>query len=189
MTTSFNENTTSEGDSTAGVGLAPLHSWLPHIVMYTLPDCGNCDRLKLIFKARKAPVVGISISVDDDVYPFLTETLLVTQTPVVLAHNIFGAPTYFSGFDSDRARIVIDSMRARLDLLENQGRLDPHSAQQYLADLVYNIAPGVRYPFIHPDTFVSMTTSYTADGSHPTERPAVPSLLPSSRDSVPPLLH
>lgn len=39
-------------------GLAPLHPLLPHAVMYTLPHCPNCDRLKTLFKAAKIPVVA-----------------------------------------------------------------------------------------------------------------------------------
>ncbi|MGB3675486.1 MAG: hypothetical protein WA988_13710 [Candidatus Nanopelagicales bacterium] len=56
--TSLLENSPTSTDTLDISGLAPLHPQIPHVVMYTLPVCSNCDRLKMLFRAARLPVVG-----------------------------------------------------------------------------------------------------------------------------------
>lgn len=168
-------------------GLAPLHPSLPHIVMYTRPVCPNCDRLKRLFKAAKIPVVAIPITADDDVFRLFNVELHVGQTPIVLVHNTFQDPNYFSGFDSERARIVINAVFARLDVL--QGSPEPFSIDRYLLDLAANLEPDERTLFIRPDVFAAMAANHLGHDGVQSARCTSPSLLSDSRSEVPALLH
>lgn len=181
----------SASDSSAGSldlgGLAPLHPQLPHIVMYTLPECTNCDRLKILFKAAKLPVVAIPIRSNDAAYRLFGTELRVTQTPIVLVHNTFEEPTYFSGFDSDRARIVINAMFDRLGILSRSAA--SLSVERYIEGLAASIEPNERAPFIRPEIFAAMAVSHLGTEGAPTVHRMPPKLLPGSRAEVPPLLH
>ncbi|OUS97371.1 glutaredoxin domain-containing protein [Rhodococcus sp. NCIMB 12038] len=189
MTTSIDNISapSSAGDGLDLGGLAPLHPRLPHIVMYTRPVCPICDRLKILFKAAKLPVVAVPISDNDEAYRLFSEELHVTRSPIVLVHNTFQKPTYFSGFDSERARIVINSMFDRLEILSRSvGSL---SVERYIEGLAASIEPGEGTPFIRPETFASMAANHLGHEDASAAHRRSPTLLSNSRSQVPPLLH
>lgn len=168
-------------------GLMPLHPQLPHIVMYTLPVCSNCDRLKILFKAAKLPVVAVPISDSDEAYRLFTHELRVAQTPIVLVHNTFEAPTYFSGFDSERARIVINAVFDRLGILSRSA--SSLSVERYIEGLAASIEPGERTPFIRPESYAAMAADHLGADGGPAAHRMTPKELSNSRAEIPPLLH
>lgn len=167
-------------------GLAPLHPHLPHIVMYTLPTCPKCDRLKVLFKAAKLPVVAVAIDTEVDAYTLFHDELQVKETPVVLVHNTFQEPAYFSGFDSDRTRIVINAVFARLEALAESGELT--SIEHYLADLAAGVESSSR-PFIRPEAFAAMAEGHLHWNGVQSPRITSPTLLPKFRSESPVILR
>ncbi|WP_032399736.1 glutaredoxin family protein [Rhodococcoides fascians] len=174
-------------------GLAPLHPLLPHAVMYTLPHCPNCDRLKTLFKAAKIPVVAAPLDDEPDAYQLFHGELHVAQTPIVLIHNTFTTPTYFSGFSSDLAQLAVRAIRSRLRDLEDS--LDLPSIDLYVADLGAAIEPGQSCPFIRPDVFAALAASHSDCPREQVSRAAAPQPLSASSalldmassESAPPL--
>lgn len=140
-------------------GLASLHPVIPHAVMYTLPQCPNCDRLKTLFKAAKLPVVAVTLEHGSTAHTLFGTTLQVKQTPIVLVHNTFDRPTYFSGFDSSNARRVTKAILGRLQSLADSGQLGP--VEDYLAALIANIEPGQSHPFIEPATYAGLAARHS----------------------------
>lgn len=175
-------------------GLAPLHSVLPHAVMYTLPHCPNCDRLKVLFRAAKLPVVAVSLDDAPDAYQLFHGELHVKQTPIVLIHNAFTTPTYFSGFSSDLAQLTVKAIRSRLLSLEDTS--DLASVDLYVTDLGAAIEPGQSRPFVRPDVFAHLAASHVDTSTEQLARIGAPqqlsassTLLDRSRSESTPPLH
>lgn len=168
----------SAPDSLDLSGLAPLHPLLPHVVMYTRPQCSTCDRLKILFKAAKLPVVAVPLDVDDAAHQLFNGELRVKQTPIVLVHNTFQGSAYFSGFNSDQARIAINAVFSRLKILEASTELT--SVDSYLSDLATNIEPGQSHPFIRPDVFTSLAARHLGHTDVQAPRCTAPELLSTS---------
>jgi hypothetical protein len=185
--TSLLENSPTSTDTLDISGLAPLHPQIPHVVMYTLPVCSNCDRLKMLFRAARLPVVAVPLAADTDAYRLLHDELQVKATPVVFVHNTFQEPVYFSGFDSERTSIVTAAVFGRLEILAESGQLA--SVDNYRADLAASIEPDARHPFIRPEVFASMAQAHLGRGDQQSVRIASPALLPASRSETPVLLR
>lgn len=168
-------------------GLAPLHPLLPHVVMYTQPACTDCNRFKILFKAARLPVVAVPLDADSDAYRLFTAELGVKRTPIILIHNTFQETAYFDGFDSDRAKIAINSVFARLKILE--GAAEPLSVDLYLTDLLASIDPKDRPAFIRPAVFAEMAAKHLAHEGVLPPRSAAPKLLSTSRSEAPSLLR
>lgn len=175
-------------------GLAPLHSVLPHAVMYTLPHCPSCDRLKVLFKAAKLPVVAVPLDDEPAAYQLFHDELHVKQTPIVLVHNAFTTPAYFSGFSSGLSQLTIKAIRSRLRTLEESS--DLASVDLYVADLGAGIEPGQSHPFLRPDVFVSLAAGHLDRPSEQLPRSTAPQPLSASttlldlpRSETPPPLH
>lgn len=195
MTSSLHENSApriavADLDLT---GLAPLNSTIPHAVMYTLPHCPNCDRLKVLFKAARLPVVAVSLADASGPYQLFHDELHVQQTPIVLIHNTFTSPAYFSGFSTELARFTVKSIRARLLALEDSSELA--SVDRYVADLGAAVEPGQSHPFVRPEIFARLAASHVDSASTQPSRITMPASLSLSTvlldrprcESTPPL--
>ncbi|PZU04569.1 MAG: hypothetical protein DI630_00140 [Gordonia sp. (in: high G+C Gram-positive bacteria)] len=161
-------------------GLAPLHPVLPHVVMYTLPHCSTCDRLKILFKAAKLPVVAVPLDIDDDAHRLFSGELGVKQTPIVVVHNTFEDVSYFSGFNSGHARLAITSVFSRLRDVEESAA--GFSVEGYMSELAASIEPGHAHPFVRADMFATLAARHLPSVAAQPPRCTVPALL--SRNSV-----
>lgn len=175
MPTSVTSATSAGFDLT---GLAPLHPTLPHAVMYTLPDCPNCDRLKTWFKAAKLPVVAVSLELESDAYRLFSGELRVQQTPIVLVHNTFEDAAYFSGFDSTKIRLTVAAVKARLKALNASNLLS--SLDSYITELTASVEPEQKYPFLRAEVFAALAARHVRDDSAQPARCTTPEELSPS---------
>lgn len=166
-------------------GLAPLHPVLPHVVTYTLPVCPNCDSLKRLLKAAKFPTVSIPIEADDDAHKLFVGELGVKQTPVVLVHNTFATPVYFSGFASDLARVVVAGMKERLAVLTAADELS--DSGDFVSGLSAILDPEAKTPSIRPEAFAELAESHIARERIQSARVTAPALL--TKEAIPAVLH
>lgn len=175
-------------------GLAPLHPILPHVIIYSLPVCPNCDRLKQQFKRRGLTPVSIDISQTPDAYEEFNGRLGVLSTPIVLVHNVFERPVFFSGKGAvpvDQGAIVARALTERLAHLVAGGYLDGDAQSSYLERLEAMAAENhPRYPSVDARAFVELAGKI-APAEHslfPRVRLAPGNELTSSKSEAPAVL-
>lgn len=89
--------------------LASLHPTFPHVVVYTKDNCHFCNAVKKRLTAKGVPYVVINVEhVDngDEIAAALRDDLKVTRMPAVVAHNLYDAPTFFSGPAPDQISLL-----------------------------------------------------------------------------------
>lgn len=60
---------------------------MPAIVLYSKPQCVQCDRTKLLFEKRGLEFTEVDITKDPDAYNYVTKTLGYSAAPVVVTEN------------------------------------------------------------------------------------------------------
>lgn len=150
-------------------GLAPLHPTLPHAVVFTLPTCPNCERLKLRFNGKSIPLIAVSMIDNDVAREVLVNQLGLQSTPITVVYNTFVDPVYFIQADIERSRRALDAITERLAGLYADGSLTDTGA--YLDELVENTTaePGKK-PALDPAVFADLATAHMPTGT-PQPRP------------------
>lgn len=168
-------------------GLAPLHPVLPHVIVFTLPECPNCDRLELRFK-KDVPAVAIDLADNPDARALFVDRLGAQSAPVALVHNTFATPQYFLGADIERAKSVIGAIGARLALLETSAQLAVDGGAAFLDHLRANLDAPPRSIAIRPETFARLAEESMPPLRLRTARIGEPAALTADRKNLPPLL-
>lgn len=178
-------------------GLAPLHPVLPHVVVYTLPVCPNCERLKKQMVKNDVPAISIPLDEHPRAQELFRDRLGLRSTPIALAHNVFDRPVYYNSSASipiDQNKYALSAFKERLAVLEVSDQMP--SAADYLEAIGTRARANAERdggaPVLHAEEFAALAEMIIPrqrlQGPAVTLRTEV-NLLTTDKTKLPPVLR
>ena len=139
-------------------GIAPLHPFLPHVVVYTQPGCHMCNRLHRRLNNSGVPHLFVDLAdpTHAEALEIITSKMGIKSTPLTVVHNVWDNSVFFTGIAPDQTRLLIKRFPLSLDELSSDPSGTPVTVDDYLpgghldtssGDLVtWSAAAGAAFP-------------------------------------------